>query len=98
MIQLNISQLLVAFYKFFDREKVKTCIFIQKWLCHMLLMTSLLVAIATDSPQTLPKCVSRINKQFLGTACGIHPLARLYVRGFSNFKSSMDARYLLLKL
>ena len=34
----------------------------------MLLMTLYLVNIATDTRQTLPKCVLRINKQLLGTA------------------------------
>ena len=35
-----------------DRKKVKLRIFIQKWLGHMLVMTSYLVTIATNCRQT----------------------------------------------
>ena len=50
MIQLNILPLLVAL-KFFLTEKKKNVTahsFVEKWLDHMLLMTSYVVAIATD--------------------------------------------------
>ena len=52
---------------FLHPNKVKTRIFIQKWLDLVLLMTSYLVTIAIDCRQTLPKCVSRINEQLLKT-------------------------------
>ena len=46
-MQLNILLLLIAFYKFLHRQKVKISIFVQKKCDHMLLMTSYLVTIAT---------------------------------------------------
>ena len=52
MIQLNILLILVAFYKFLHRKKVKNSTFIQKLRDHMLFMTSFLVTIATDCRQT----------------------------------------------
>ena len=39
MVQLNILLLLVAFYKFLQRKKVKIRIFIKTLRDHMLLMT-----------------------------------------------------------
>ena len=46
-------------YIFFSPKKVTKNIIIQKWLNHMLLMTSYLVTIATDYQQTLLKCSQR---------------------------------------
>ena len=51
MIQLNILLLLVAFYKFLRRKKVKNT-----HLCgHMLLIMSYLVTIATECSQNFTK-------------------------------------------
>ena len=47
MTQLNILLILVAFYKFLHRKKVKIRILIRKLRDHMLLMTLYIVTIAT---------------------------------------------------
>ena len=57
MIQLNILLLLVAFYKFLQRKKVKIRVFVQKWLDHMLLMRSYLVTMATECRYLRKKCL-----------------------------------------
>ena len=46
----------------------KNTFLLKKWLDHMLLMTSYLVAIATDCRDSLPKYVLRINEKLLKTA------------------------------
>ena len=46
------------------KEVKKTYIFTEKWLDHMLLITSYLVTIATDH-QLVSKCVRGMNEQLL---------------------------------
>ena len=46
-----------------ERSLKKTCIFTQKWLDHLLLMTSYLVTIATDH-----HCARGMNEQLLKTS------------------------------
>ena len=46
----------------------KTCIFTQKWLDHLLLMTSYLVTIATDHHLLVSKCARGMNEQLLKTS------------------------------
>ena len=50
-------------------EKVgKTCTFTQKWLDHLLLMTSYLVTIKTDITDLDSKCARGMNEQLLKTS------------------------------
>ena len=46
-----------------EKSEKKTCIFTQNWLDQLLLMTSYLVAIATDHHQTCLK-ICGMNEQF----------------------------------
>ena len=50
---------LLTIFHFSTKKGEKTRIFLQKWLDHLLLMSSYLVTIATDSHQTSVKmCLS----------------------------------------
>ena len=57
--EINLNVYFVSFYQqallLFLREVEKTCIFTQKWVYHLLLMTSYLVTIVTDHHQTFLK-------------------------------------------
>ena len=63
---LQVKVRLIAFYIFWQKRRKNTH-FIKKWLDLMLLIALYLVTIATDSPLTLLKRVSRIHEQFIKT-------------------------------
>ena len=51
----------IFFLHFSPKKSKKTSLFLQKWLDHLLLMTSHLVTIATDSLQTCVKICFRAD-------------------------------------
>ena len=57
--KLKILLLFVHIFFLVTEKKGKTRIFVRKWLDHVLLMTSYLVAIATASHQTFAKMCLR---------------------------------------
>ena len=70
-----------------DFKKVKTRIFIQKWLVIILLATLYHITIAIDPHQTLPKCVWGKNEQVLKTTCADNEYPRK--KSEPNFKASL---------
>ena len=51
--------ILATIFSFIVKKVKKTCIFTQKWLDHLLLMTSYLVTIETDNHLTCLKICAR---------------------------------------